>query len=387
MPVATMAGAGTTAGGTAATQEGPSGQAPAAVVPFIRASQEHGESAGIDVSRAVTTAAQDLGTFDIPAFGYARAIVLTVNTTVAYAVTSGTVTEDAPFAQISNIFLTEPNGATILQFNSGIELAYAMKYGGYRFGNDPRSSPVFVNTLSATGGNFTFVLRLPLEINPRDTLGSLPNQNAAATFKLKVTLAASSAIFSAGTITTQATVRVQADLEAWDQPAQSSELGANQQTPPAVNTTQFWSVQPYVVNAGQQRPRLTRVGNYIRMIVFIFRGATRALGETNWPDPLLIHYDSRPVDRLTLLRFRNRHYENWYYGRAGAANDAAEGRDAGVFVYDYAHEFDGSVGHENRDLWLETMGSTKLEIEGNFGVAGTLTVLTNDVSIAGSVFL
>jgi hypothetical protein len=42
---------------------------------------------------------------------------------------------------------------------------------------------------------------------------------------------------------------------------------------------------------------------------------------------------------------------------------------------------------ENRDLWLPTLGSTRLELQGSFGGAGVLTVLTNDVAIAGSVFI
>jgi hypothetical protein len=84
-------------------------------------------------------------------------------------------------------------------------------------------------------------------------------------------------------------------------------------------------------------------------------------------------------------------YERSGYGGAvGAtipANDAAQGLDNGVFVYDFMHEFDGMLGRENRDLWLPTLGSTRLELQGSFGAAGTLTVLTNDVAIAGNVFI
>ena len=84
-------------------------------------------------------------------------------------------------------------------------------------------------------------------------------------------------------------------------------------------------------------------------------------------------------------------YERTGFGGAlGAtvpANDTAQGLDNGVFVYDFCHEFDGSIGRENRDLWLPTLGSTRLEVQGSFANAGTLTVLTNDVAIAGSVFI
>src|SRR3546814_10390253 len=78
-------------------------------VPFIRASAEHREPTGIDVSRQLTTSAQDLGVFDIPAYGYVRSlwVLVTVSggTGGAPAVTA---TEDAPWNTLTNIYLTEP---------------------------------------------------------------------------------------------------------------------------------------------------------------------------------------------------------------------------------------------------------------------------------------
>ena len=51
------------------------------------------------------------------------------------------------------------------------------------------------------------------------------------------------------------------------------------------------------------------------------------------------------------------------------------------------HEFDGTLGRENRDLWLPTLGSSRLEWQFTAANAGTLTVYTNDVAIAGPVFM
>jgi hypothetical protein len=386
-----MPTAATTAGATRQTpKNGNTAQAVVPTVPFIRASAEHREPSGIDVSRAMTAADQDLGVFDIPAYGYLRSIVLLVQATGG-AGTSVTAAEDGPFNAIKNVMVTEPNGAVIAQFNSGKDLQFAHKWGGYRDpnGSDPVASPVFSNVASATG-NFTFLLRVPMELNLRDGLGSLPNQNAAATFKLRVTLAGSAQVY--GTVpTTLPTVRVRAFTEAWDQPETSSGGQTNQTTPPAMNTTQFWSSQQYNINAGSQTVRLTRVGNYIRSLIFVFRAATRALGQTNWPDPVTLYLDTRPLDIIEKNNFTHQMYERSGYGGAvGAtipANDAAQGLDNGVFVYDFMHEFDGMLGRENRDLWLPTLGSTRLELQGSFGAAGTLTVLTNDVAIAGNVFI
>ena len=363
-------------------------------VPFIRASAEHREPAGIDVSRLMTAAAQDLGVFDIPAVGYVRSLFLVVTATGGSG-TSVTAAEDGPFNVLTNIALTEPNGAIIAQFNSGYDLFLANKWGGARhvLGSDPRQSPTFSAVASATG-NFTFVLRIPVELNLRDALGSLPNQNAAATFKLRATLNASTNVY--GTVpTTLPTIRVRAYIEAWDQPEVSAGGLTNQVTPPAMNTTQFWTSQQFNVNAGQNSVRLTRVGNYIRELILVLRraGTSRANGETDLLalDPLTLMLDTRPLDIIEPNNFRHQQFErSGFGGTLGAttpANDAPGGLDAGVRVYDFAHEFDGTLGHENRDLWLPTLGSTRLELQGSFANAGVLTVLTNDVAIAGSVFI
>lgn len=386
-----MPTAATTAGGTAqGTRPRGGDRQVIPAVPFIRASAEHREPAGIDVTRAITANDQDLGNFDVPAYGYVRSIVLLVQATGG-AGTGVAGTEDSPWNVLKNIALTEPNGAVIAQFNSGHDAYVANKWGGYRYAaaSDPKASPVFSSIAAATG-NFTFLVRIPIELNLRDALGSLPNQNAAATFKLRATLAGSAAVYSTAP-TTLPNVRVRAYLEAWDQPESQSAGQSNQVTPPAMNTTQFWSSQVYNVNAGQQTIRLTRVGNYVRNLIMVYRANTRAAGHTNFPDPLTMYLDTRPLDTVERNNFLNQMWERSSHGGALGgtvpALDAAGGLDQGVFVYDFMHEFDGSLGQENRDLWLPTLGSTRLELQGNFGAAGTLTVLTNDVAIAGSVFI
>lgn len=389
---------------TAATTGAPPNKAPkdasnkpTPVVPFVRASSRHREPTGIDVSRQLTGASQDLGVFDVPAYGYVESLVILVQATGG--VGAATASEDYPFNALSNIALTEPNGAFIAQFSSGHSCYLANKWGGYRFMNDPRSSPTAGGINIATGGNFQFLYRVPVGMNLRDALGALPNQNAAATFKLRLTLSANTTIYTSPPATTQPTVRVRVFLEAWDQPEMQSGGAVNQLTPPAVNTTGFWSEQIFNVSAGQQTVRLTRVGNYIRNLIFILRraGTSRANGNADWPDPLTIFLDTRPLDIIEVNNWRQQMYERTGYGGAlataiGAAGtvpalDSARGQDNGVFVYDFMHEFDGHLGAENRDLWLPTLGSTRLEIQGSFLTAGVLTVLTNDVAVAGSVFL
>jgi hypothetical protein len=390
-----------TMGGTAQSTRGNANNSKpvVAVVPFIRASAEHREPAGIDVSRILTTADQDLGVFDIPAYGYVRRIVILVT---AAGGTGGspaaTFPEDSPWTTLKNIALTEPNGAVLSQFNTGYELHLANKYGGYRHpaGADFRASPSFTMP-GATFASYQYMTSIPVEMNLRDALGSLPNQNAGATFKLRLSLSAVAGI-AAGTLpTTLPTVRVRAYAECWDQPEQSTAGATNQTMPPALNTTQFWTSQTYSVLSGQNTIRLTRVGNYLRNLIFILRttSSTRANGEGHWADPTTIYLDTRPLDIIENNNWEHQMYERSGFGAQYATAsaqvnplaDLAGALDNGVRVYDFMHEFDGLYGRELRDLWLPTLGSTRLEIQGSFGAAGSLTVLTNDVAIAGSVFL
>jgi len=362
-------------------------------VPFIRASSLNTQYAGIDISRILTTSDQDLGTFEIPAFGYLRNVVILVT---ASGGTGGapavTFPEDSPFSTLKNIQLTEPNGAIIRQYTSGYGLQLDHKWGGYTHYGDMKASSASYVAPGATFTGYSYMARIPVELSQRDGLGSLPNQNAAATYKLRLTLSAVAGI-AAGTLpTTLPTVRVQVFTESWEQPEMSTAGQNNQTTPPAMGTTAFLTEQIFNVNAGQQTIRLTRVGNYIRNLIMVYRrtAGTRVNGGADWPEQTQLLLDTRPIDTVHKTHLTQRMVERTSYGATVGATvpalDSPGGLDAGVFVWDFCHEFDGKIGHENRDLWLPTLGSTRLEIQGQFANAGTLTVYTNDVSITQSVF-
>jgi hypothetical protein len=376
-------------------------------VPFVRASAEHSEPVGYDVSTVLTNGVQTLPDIQVPAYGFLRSIVLVVTATGGAASTGLVLNQDAPFNVLQNIVLQEPNGAQICNFPSGYDLYLANKFGGYRFGTDPRNSPNYAIG-SATAGATGFALRIPVEVNNRDALGSLPNQNSGALFRVKLNLnaavAANTGLYTAGTLTST-TIRVRAFAEEWDQPEDSTDGVANQTVPPAVNTTQYWSRQDFPVNAGAANIRLTRMGNYIRNLIFVFRDSSgqRTVAQDGFfPDPASLYYDTRPLDTLSRQQWLDRQMEKYGYvahvGRginaagvevAGASfpPNTGQGRDLCVWPYDFAHEFDGKVGAENRSLWLPTWSSTRFEIgNGTWGGAGTLTVLTNDVTIADNVW-
>lgn len=149
------------------------GGAPVPVVPFIRSSRLYRERFA-DVSRTQGSSDVDLGTFNVPAYGYMRSIVIHVQATGGSG--SGAALEDAPWTALQSLVLTEPNGAIINQFNTGFDLYLANKYGGYRFGSNPNYNPVY--SIDSSGVNYEFLLRIPVEISFRDGLGAFPTKTA-----------------------------------------------------------------------------------------------------------------------------------------------------------------------------------------------------------------
>lgn len=385
-----MAAISTTAQKSPSANNSPKQNTPTTLVPFVRASAQHREGGNLDKTVALTASAQNLGTSDIPAYGFLRGIMLYVSATGGTG-TSVTAKEDGPWNVLQNIMISEPNGAPIVSFNSGYDLYLVNKWFGYDL-RDPKQYPEY-SAVAAGTGNFSFALWIPLEINERDALGSLPNQNQAATFKLSVGLAPSTVVY--GTVpTTLPNVRVTATMFAWDQPAPQVGGLTNETTPPAMNTTQFITTQVYNISAGQQTIPLRRVGNYIRNIGLIYRdgSGTRSGAESQWANPCTLMLDARPLDIMDSVSWLRDMADRSGYGvtpngGSAPARDTAGGLDNGFRLIDFTHDFDGSLGHEKNDLWLPTETSTRLELVGNFGAAGTLTVLTNDIAVAGSVFI
>jgi hypothetical protein len=363
------------------------GKAPAPVqrIPFPRAATEHIEPFVDLTTAAISASTQPFGPFDVPAYGYMRDIVLLVTTGTAGSGGGATTAEDGPFSAFQEVVLQDVNGAPIFGPVSGYDLYLATKYGSYDFSCDPRQSPSF-SAVNATTGALAFSVKIPVEIVERDALGAIANQNASSTYKLRFTINNSAGIFATPPVTTLPTLRIRAYLEAWAQPSTTDLRGLLQETqPPAHGTSQYWSKYTAVALNGSQTVRLTRMGNYIRNVIFVCRrnASTRANGETDFPDPAATYWDTRLLHSYTKAVWRDTIKQRTGYT---AAAEAAGGFDNGVFVYDFCHEFDGKMGRELREGYLPTVQSTRLEMQGTFGNTDNLDIITNDVAAAGEIW-
>lgn len=350
--------------------------APAArmFIPFTHAAHEHTEAIS-DASVLVGANVTGQGPFDVPPYGYIRNVYLLVTTSGGVDGTA-VATEDAPFNVLQNVSIEDVNGTPIVGPYNGDELFYVNKYGGYQFFSDPEAMPFF----TSGAATFNFALRVPVEINPRTGLGCLSNMNSSATYKLRYSINQGvGGIVSALGTGTLPTVRVRAFLEAWSLPPETSRDGFPiADEPPMLGTTQYWSKKIVNIAAGQQTIALNRVGNQIRQLIAIFRNATPVRNDSNFPDPMTLAWDARTV--FVEPRNLRQQYmaERYRYTRVA--------KDTGVYVYDFAHDGNSHPGGEDDGhLWLRTVQASRLEFQGSFGVAGTLTILTNDVAPVATV--
>lgn len=368
----------TIAGAPASAPSG-SQNAPVLAVPFTRAAKEHTEGF-MDVTQAVTTSTTPLSPQDIPAYGYMRGIFVEVTATGGAG--ASVFKADGPFNILQDLAISDVNGAPIVGTIDGFDLYLINKWGGYRKLRDPKQHPDF--SANTANGNFSFLLYIPIEVNGRDALGALGNMNAASAYKFRASVAPAATVYST-VPTTLPTVRVRAWLDAWTQPASVSLDGKpNAEQPPAHGTTAYWSKTTFNVAAGQNNLRLPRVGNYLRNLILVFRDNTGARVNSQVPNPLFIDWDTRVLKEYAPIVSRGQMAQR--FGFTGA-DESAGGLNAGVLVEDYCHEFDGQAGFELRDGWLPTIQSTRLDLRGNYAAAGTVTVLTGDVSPAGEVFV
>lgn len=363
---------------TAAPASGGKAQAapPPPPTPFTRGAHRHNEGAFNDQSQVVDANLHAKGPIDVPAYGYLRSIVLIVTATGgAHGGNTVAAAADAPWNVLQNVQLVDVNGAPLFgPFTNGYNLYLANKYGAYEWAMDPTLSPFFSNV--DTNGDFQFLLRIPVEITARDGLGSLPNQNAASTYKLSYSVAPSSTLYTTPPATTLPTVRVQCFLEAWSQPLPTDLRGMPQATvPPALGTTQYWSSIVPTISSGQQTVRCERVGNLIRMLLLVVRDNTGARANALFPDPVQILWDTRILYQEARALRQQYVFDAYNYGLGDSA------QDAGVFVYQFADDLDGHAGDELRNLYLPTTQATRLEVQGVFGAnATTLEIITNDVA-------
>jgi hypothetical protein len=365
-------------------RNGQNGQKAAPVQPrsFVAASRKN-DKPDFEQSIALTTGEQRLNQYQISPSGYLRGVYITAElTAVNTTVTTVAYNEDGPFNVFSSLRFLDTNSQPMIGTLTGYDVYILNKYGGYRFMGDPKCPVGFSSTAGTTtsAGTFAFTLFLPLEIVPRNALGSQLNKSGAAQFQLEMFVAATTTVYSTPPATSS-TLRVRCTLASWlDPEATDAQGNPVMQDPPLLNTTQYWHKQNYVINSGAQFTRLQGIDGLVRMLIFIARrsASTRTNGESDWPDPFSIKYEESFLiqSRIRLL-FRT--LIGQHYGFTGA-NEAFMGRDNGVYpIFEFMMDFGLNIGNELGREYLPMSSASNLEVQGTWGNAVSLDLLVNKI--------
>lgn len=343
-------------------------------VPFVHAAHEHIEQVRLAAISQLPGASVAYFNLNIPSFGFLRNLLLIVSTSGGVA-GSGVLAADAPYNVFAEVTLLDTNGAPIYGPLDGYSAFLAHKYGGYTYNNDPAAQPDAA-VASSNIINFGFILRVPVEINANSGFGSLGNMNSAASYKLRLGLNTVAAIYSVTTGLTAPNVNVDVYMECWTPPDSYDAFGRPQETePPSHGTSQSWTKQSLSTNVNANQFLLTRMGNLIRNIIFVFRNTTGVrIAASGMPSPLTVQWDSRQMF-IEDVKIRRLYMAERYQQVAGAT-----GVEAAVIAYSYMHDVLAHAGDGGVALYLPTVQATRFELDiSNLAAAGNLDILVNDV--------
>lgn len=376
---------------------------PVAMKPFRVGVQEIDDEP-YDVTVTLSQSTQSLTPqYEVPSTGFLNDIYILIENTVTSSTATATSTStgvgvlaaDGPYNVIDTIIFTDTNNSEIIGPITGWDLYVIDKWGGYCFQDDPEANTdLFTSTTNATAsssaaGSFSFMLRIPVELVPRDSLGSLPNKSASTPFKVKVTVASIATVY-ANSATVGGSCRFRmTPVSYWEPTATDGSGNPVSNQPPGVNTTQYWNKTDYTVAAGSFSTLLTNsVGFPVRNLGFVLRDSnlSRSQGESDFPNPFKLQLQSNIIIDRLLKVWKKRITEDFGYGAAG---DAANGKDNGLYWEPYNKDFYPKPGWETRRGYLRTTDGMRLQAKGTIGGTGThtLTVFTNYVGLGAGTSL
>lgn len=285
---------------------------------------------------------------------------------------------DAPQCAIDKITWKDVGNREVFGPMTGFQWGEVMKWGGYFEIGDPRSDITFqaVTGTGATGGSFTMVLYLPIEVVGRDALGDVENKSSSSSFKVEIVLAASTTIYSTSP-TTLGTVQLRISLDGYTEPDGADGFGRPlSQAPPAAGTLQYWTVEDDDMSAGNATYLIQNgLGYSLRNIIFHFtKSGVRSTADPDWPDPLTLSFGKIQLFQRYTKLWQSRMGK--VYGLNTTNTDVSMGRTLGVYPVWFTQDFGFKPGAELRNGYLNTKPGNVLKWQGTIGGSGTHTLNT-----------
>lgn len=370
---------------TQAPAKGGKGQQVVAARPFVTGTRTL-ESEVYSQTVTQTTSTQALTPYEFQVDGYLSGALIRVTATTATNAAATAFNADGPFVALQSIAFEDISGKQVLGPISGWQLYVLNRFGGFVYNADAKGNSVYTVTTGAgaTGGSYRFVLRLPIQVRRRDGMGSLPNRNASATFKLKITINTSATVYSVAP-TNAASINVQVEQHGWATSDNRDYKGSGvAPTPNGVGSLMYTDVETIQLSAGSFNQRMGTFGGLVRLLAFELRDSTgsRSQGESDWPPLFEVEIDKVKCFSRSTVTWDHLMSEDYGLSATAEATATANTKLNGVKVLHWLDDFGLQPGAENSFRYQPVTPSTAVQLIGAIGGSGshTLTVTKNYLS-------
>lgn len=349
----------------------------AAARPFVTGTRTL-ESETYSQTVTQTTATQVLTPYEFQVDGYVSGALIRVTATTAGNAATVAFQADGPFSALQSVIVEDIGGKQILGPLSGWQLYVLNRFGGFVYQADVKANGTYTVTAGAgaTGGSYRFVLRVPIQVRRRDAMGSLPNRNASATFKLKMTINTSATVYSTAP-TAAASINVQVQQHGWATSDNRDYKGNGvSPTPNGVGSLMYTDIETIQLSAGSFNQRMSTFGGLLRVLIFELRDNTgsRAQGEADFPSLLEIEVDKVKMFSRSPLTWENLMSEDWGLNASAEATATANAKPDGVYVLHWLDDFGLNPGAENGFRYQPVTPSTAVQLIGTIGGSGAHTL-------------
>lgn len=334
-----------------------------------------------------TTGTQALNPYEFQVDGYLSGALIRVTATTAGNGAATAFNEDGPFNVLQSVIVEDIGGKQILGPLDGWKLYVLNKFGGFVYNADAKANGVYTVTTGsgATGGSYRFVLRVPIQVRRRDAMGALPNRNASATFKLKITLNTIAAVYSVAP-TAAASINVQIQQHGWATSDNRDYKGNGvSPTPNGVGSLLYTDIETIQLSAGAYNQRMATFGGLLRLLIFELRLSStgaRSTGETDFPSLFEIEIDKVKCFSRSPVTWENLMSEDYGLTATAESTTAVNTKPDGVYVLHWLDDFGLQPGAENGFRYQPITPSTAVQLSGTIGGSGahTLAITKNYLS-------
>lgn len=340
-------------------------------------------------SVTVSTATQSLTPYEFQVDGYLSRALIRVTCVTAGNSAATAFNADGPFIALQSVVFEDIGGKQILGPITGWNLYVLNRFGGFVYNADAKANSTYSVTTGsgATGGSFNFTLPLPIQVRKRDGMGSLPNRNASATFRLKVTVNTTATIYSTAP-TAAGTLSVRIEQQGWATSDNRDYKGNGvAPSPNGVGSLMYTDIESIVLSAGQFTQRMGNYGGLTRLWAFELRDSTgsRSQGESDWPTLFEVEIDKVKCYSRSINTWDQLMSEDYGLSATAEATATANTKLNGVKVLHWLDDFGLQPGAENSFRYQPVTPNTAIYLSGTIGGSGshTLNVMKNYLSAVG----